>query len=87
MLKKEHLASKVSGNYNPSHNILRLSNLANVRIATGRTNFNIYYNKLGTLIAPQIAKRLKTQNLRKLRNSRKLSNLGGDIVPSFSCRN
>ena len=66
---------------NPGHNIWALfNNLAQVGIATSKTMLDIQYNKLGTRVASRVAERLKTQDLRKLRNIRKMSNLGGNAA-------
>ena len=37
------------------------------------------YNKLGIQVTPQVFKPLKTQDRRKLGNSKEISNLGGCI--------
>ena len=42
-----------------------------VRIATSKAIFNIYYNELGTRVASRVAQRHKTSDLRKLGNVRK----------------
>ena len=56
------------------------NNLAQVRIETSIMIIDISYNKLGTRVALQVAERLKTLDLRKLGNIRKMSNLGEDAA-------
>ena len=68
---------KANSIYNLGHNILALfNNLVQVRIATSKTILDIYYNKLDTRVASRVAKRLKTQDLRKLGDIKNMSNLG-----------
>ena len=71
----------VTGNtYNPGYNILQLYNiLVQIRLTTTKRKLDIQYSKLGIRVASQVVKQLKTQDLRKLRNIRKISNLGGHI--------
>ena len=67
--------------HNPGHNILALfNNLADILIPTSKTILDIQYSKRGIRVASRVAKRLKTQDLRKLGNIRKMSNLGGDAA-------
>ena len=67
--------------YNPGHNILELySILVQIRFPTSKTKLDIQYSKLGIRVTSRVAKQLKTQDLRKLGNIRKISNLGGHIV-------
>ena len=54
---------------------------------------DIYHNKLGTRVASRVAEGTKTyERLRKLGNTRKMSNLGGDAAqrpvppPKIKCR-
>ena len=59
--------------YNPGHNILALfNNLAYVWLTTSKTILDIYQKRLGTLHGN--AEWLKTYNLRKFGNIRKMSN-------------
>ena len=67
--------------YNPGHNILAVfNNLAYIWITTSKTILHIYDNKLGTRAASRVAEQLKTQDLWKLQNIRKMSNVGGDAA-------
>ena len=64
--------------YNSGHTILALfNNLEKVRIATSKAILDIQRKKLPTRVASQVAKLIKTQDLRKLGNIRKRSNSGG----------
>ena len=64
----------------PVHNILELYNIiAKVRFATRKTKFDIFYSKLGIPVVSQVSERLQTEDLRKLGNITKMSNLDGDI--------
>ena len=66
---------------NLGHNILELYNiLVQSRFTTSKRKFDIQYSKLGIRVASIVVKRLKTQDLTKLRSIRKISNLGGHIV-------
>ena len=68
---------------NPRQNILELySVLVHVRFATSKAKLDIWNNKLGTRVASRVAERLKTEDIRKLGNIRKISILGGDIAHS-----
>ena len=70
---------KFSGN--PGHDILGLYNiLVQIRFTTSKRKHDIFYSKLGIRVASRVAKRFKTQDLSKLGNIRKMSNLGGHIV-------
>ena len=53
--------------------------IAIVRFATRKTELSILYNKVGIPVASQVSERLKTEDLRKLGNIRKISNLGREI--------
>lgn len=53
--------------------------IAIVRFATRKTELSILYNKVGIPVASQVSERLKTEDLRKLVNIRKISNLGREI--------
>ena len=53
--------------------------LVRVRFTTSKTKLNIQYSKLGLRVASRVAERLKTYDLRKLENIRKISKLGGRI--------
>ena len=65
-----------SGMYNPGHTILELySVIFQVLLATSKTKLDIFYNKLGARVPSRVSERHKTQNS-------KISNLGGDLVPS-----
>ena len=66
---------------NRGHNIQAVfNNLAQVQITTSKMMLDIYHNKLGTRVASRVAERLTTYDLRKLGNSRKMSNLVGDAA-------
>ena len=69
-------------NYNPGHNISEVFNkLVQVRIAITKPTLDIYYNKLGTPVpSSRVAEQLKTYDLRKLGNIRKMPNFGGVIA-------
>ena len=68
--------------YNLVHNILEFYNvLVQIRLATSKTTRGIQYSKLGIRVVIQVAEQLKTQNLRKEENIRKISNLGGAQRP------
>ena len=56
------------------------NNLDYIWITTSKTILDIQYNRLGTRVASRVAERLKTWDLRKLGNIRKMSNLGVDAV-------
>ena len=76
MMKVEHLAS-----YNPGHNIFELQNvLLEIQFTTSKTKLDIQYSKLGIRVASRVAEGLNIQDLRKLGNIRKISNLGGHIA-------
>ena len=78
-LEVQRVKRKFSDNH--GHNILGLDNvLIQTRLTTNKTKRNIQYTKLGITIASRVAKRLKTQDLRKSRNARKILNLCGDIA-------
>ena len=67
--------------YNPGHNILELYNiLALIRYTTSKRKLDIQHSKLGVRVASRDAEQLKTQDLRKLGNIRKISNLVGHIA-------
>ena len=67
-------------NYNLVHNILELYNvLVQIRLIASKTKCDIYYSKLGVRVVSKVAERLKTQDLRKLGNIKKVSNLRGNI--------
>ena len=66
---------------NLGHNILELQNiLAQIRFTKSKRKLDIQYSKLRIRVVQGVAKRLKTQDLRKLENIRKISNLGGHIA-------
>ena len=66
---------------NPGHNILALfNNLAQVWITTSKTILDILHNKLDTQVFPRVVERIKTSDLRKLRNIEKMSNMGGEAA-------
>ena len=66
---------------NPGHNILELySILVQIRFPTSKRKLDIQYSKLGIRVASRIAERLRTQDLRKLGNIRKISTLGGHMA-------
>ena len=68
--------------YNPGHNISELYNiLVRVRFTTSKTKRDIQYSKL----IIRVAERLKTLNLRKLGNIRKISSLGGHTASCLVC--
>ena len=69
------------GYYNPGHNILKLYNtLVQIRFTTSKTKLDIQYKKLGIRVASRVTERLKTQDLRKLGNIRKMSNSGDHLA-------
>ena len=70
--------------YSPAHNILELYNvLAQVRCATSTTKFVIQYNQLVLRVDSRVAEQLNTQDLNKLGNIRKISNLDEDLSQSL----
>ena len=78
-LEVQRVKEKFSNN--PGHNILELfNNLVQVQIATSKTKLGLQYNKLGTRVVSRVAESLRTQDLRKLGNIQKMSNVGGDIA-------
>ena len=65
--------------YNPGCNILELYNiLVQIRFTTSERKLDIQYSKLGIGVASPVVERLETQDLRKLGNILRISNLGGD---------
>ena len=75
------MEAKVLPTYNPGHNILKLYNiLVQIRFTTSKRKLYIQHTKLGTRVASRVAERLRTQDLRKLENIRKISNLGGRLA-------
>ena len=67
--------------YIPGHNILELHILLlQVRLATSKTKFDIWYHKIGIRIASRVAERCKTYDLRKIGNVGKILSLVGDIA-------
>ena len=54
--------------------------LVQIRFITSKTKLDIQQSKLGIRVASRAAERLKTQDLRKLGNIRKISNLSGYIA-------
>ena len=51
----------VNDGYNPGHNILELYNiLVKIRFTRSKTKLDIYYSKLGTQVASQVAEQFKT---------------------------
>ena len=79
LLEAQRTTEKFSDN--PGHNILELYNvLVQIRVATSKMKIDIWYNKLGTRVASRVTKQLKTQDLRKLGNIGKISNLGRGIA-------
>ena len=69
--------SKRKFSENPGHNILApFHNLVYVSINTTKTVFDIWHIKLSTRVASQVAEQLRTSDLRKLGNIRKMSNVG-----------
>ena len=78
-LEVQRVKEKFSNN--PGHNILELfNNLVQVQIATSKTKLALQYNKLGTRVVSRVAESLRAQDLRKLGNIKKPSNIGGDIA-------
>ena len=78
-LEVQRAKRKFSDNH--GHNILGLDNvLIQTRLTTNKTKRNIQYTKLGITIASRVTKRLKTQDLTKSRNAKKILNLCGDIA-------
>ena len=60
---------------------MELSNiLAQVRLTASKTKLDIQYSKLGIPVASGVAERLKTQDLRKPGNIRKVTNSSGLIA-------
>ena len=76
--------------YNNGHNILELYNiLVQIQFTTSKRKLDIQYSKLCIRVASRVAERRKTQGLTKIKNTRKISNLGGHItclVPSLFSR-
>ena len=67
--------------YNPGHNIFEIYNvLVQIPVATSKAKLDMQYNKLGVQVAPRVAERLKTWDLRKLGNIGKILNSGGHIA-------
>ena len=63
------------------HNILELCNvLVQVGFTTSKTKHDSSCNILGILLAKRIAERLKTEDPRKLENTRKNSNLDENLT-------
>ena len=62
------------------HNILELYVLVQVGFTTSKTKRDSSCNILGILLAKRIAERLKTEDPRKLENTRKNSNLDENIT-------
>ena len=59
--------------YNPGNNTLELYNiLVQIRFITSEKKLDIYYSKLCIRVATRVAERLKTYDLRKLENVRKI---------------
>ena len=54
--------------------------LAQVRLDANKTILDIYQNKLGTGVASWVAKRLGIEDLKKLGNIKRMSNLGWDAT-------
>ena len=80
-LLSQLVAYQVSNRHIPGHNILKLSGvLVQFRFAAGNTKPDLQYNKLGIRFASRVAKRLKTQELKKLENIRKISIQRGDMA-------
>ena len=66
---------------NRGHNILELYNvLVQIRFTASKTKRDMQYSKLGIRVAPRVAERLKTWDLRILGNLRKISNLVGHMA-------
>ena len=66
---------------NLGHNILELYDiLVQILLTTSKTEIYIQYSKLGIRVASRVPQRPKTQDLTKLRNIKKILNLGGHIV-------
>ena len=81
----EEKRAKTKFSYNSCQNILELYNiLVQIRFTTIKRKLDIQYKKLGIRVASQVAQLLKTQDLRKLLNIRKISNLGGHIAQCLS---
>ena len=67
--------------YNPSQNILKLfHHLPKLFLTTSETEVNYYPWQLNVRVALRVAERHKTNDLRKLRNFRKISKLAVDIA-------
>ena len=70
-LKAQTPKRKFSDNH--GHNILDLYNiLVQIRFTTSKMKFDIQVSKLGIRVAPRVIKRLKTWDLKKLGNIRKI---------------
>ena len=75
-----NLPQSRSGIHNPGHNILEFyNNVVQIRFTTSKIKLDTQCSKLSIRVASRVAERLKNQNLRKLGNVRKISNLGGHI--------
>lgn len=68
--------------YNPGDNIVTVSFQYQVWFTTSKTGHDIYYNRLCAEDATLVVQRLKTCNLWKLGNIKKISKLGGLSLPS-----
>ena len=74
-------AKIATSTHNPGHNILKLYHvLVQFWFTTSKVNLDIQFNKFGRRVTSQFAKQLKTQNLKKLGQITKISNLDGAIV-------
>ena len=75
--KKKNSSLLRHSSYNHGNNILELYNvLVQIRFTTSKRNLDIWYSKLSI----RVAERLKTQDLKKIGNIRKILNLGGHIT-------
>ena len=64
--------------YNPGQNIQRLFHfLAQFLFTTSEMELNYYHQKVNVRVAPRVAERLKTWNLRKLGNFKKIPEILG----------
>ena len=79
-LQTKNICHSMEG-HNQFHNILRLLDvLPNFLFTTSETMGHYYLETQYVRVASQVAERLKTEDLRKLGNIRKLSKLHGMIA-------
>ena len=75
------LRAKQTFSDNPGHVMSELCNvLVQVWLATTKTELDFFYIKLLTRVPPWVSERLKTYDLTKLWNTKKISILGGDMA-------